>query len=99
MSILENVLIILEQEPRGSLPVFEVKARVTERLTNQKRLADEMRAARESLKLGVPLQRRTAQSAGIFGELIDERDGTWAITEAGRRYLHMLGLQQEVDHP
>ena len=56
MSILEDLLIILEQEPHGSLPVFEVKARVTERLTNPKRLADEMRAARESLKLGVPLQ-------------------------------------------
>lgn len=99
MSILENVLIILEQEPHGSLPAFEVKARVAERVTSPKGIAEDMRVARENLRLGVPFQRRTAQPADIFGELITERDGIWAITEAGRSYLQTLGIEREMAHP
>ena len=95
MNILENILIILELQPAGTLSASEVNARVTERLTNPKRLADEMRAAPQTWL--VPTE-TTTQPEGIFGELIDERDGVWAITEAGRSYLQTLGIRRQGDH-
>jgi hypothetical protein len=47
VDILKNILVVLNDDPNGELPVSEVKAQVLARVADPQRLAQKLRDARD----------------------------------------------------
>jgi hypothetical protein len=91
MSLIEDILWVLAEDPFGEVPVSEIRTRAASRASDTETITNKVRNAIDAARLGRSSEPRPSLPTVIFGELITCPEvGIWKITNQGREYLRSL---------